>query len=585
MQKIGLFTLSLLMSLLMAISVSEAENFYIENYEVVLNVSKNRNVHVKEAITVRFTSPSHGIIRTVPLKRSIIKNIRVSENFSKQYDLNNVELKIGDADRLIAGKHIYYIEFDHQLYDHKSEFYYNIIGTNWNVPIEKARFYVKFPDEIAEENVGLSIGHHGTWGFVGNAQYTVKDGGVWGQTLQPLSNNEGITLRVEVPEGYFNNMQNKWENVVWLGLLLCTLFSFLTWYQYGKDEHVTPVVTFNPPANITPVSAELVMNEKISDKGLVAQIVKLANDGYFKIKSEKQKFSLSDFQPYKGNHTVERKLLNLLSKEAGENNIITDDELKSSHKFYNGWTELRDSAVTDEDIKQYYEESSLSGWRKFVMFLYMLGSILLTTFALINYDISFEIVQILFPAAFMLLWFILAIKNANILLIFWGVFVVTPVFIPLMVEIYPDNPSQVVMGIGSAVITMICYAEMMKPNANGRLIKGQLLGLKRFIKVAEKKRLEMMVEQNPQYFYKILPYAYLLGVSKVWIKQFENIAVPPPEWAVNNSFNINNFNSFARGFNASVVPSVANGGISRSSSSGGGGFSGGGFGGGGGRSW
>ena len=185
----------------------------------------------------------------------------------------------------------------------------------------------------------------------------------------------------------------------------------------------------------------------------------------------------------------------------------------------------------------------------------------------------------------MLLWFILAIKNANILLIFWGVFVVTPVFIPLMVEIYPDNPSQVVMGIGSAVITMICYAEMMKPNANGRLIKGQLLGLKRFIKVAEKKRLEMMVEQNPQYFYKILPYAYLLGVSKVWIKQFENIAVPPPEWAVNNSFNINNFNRFARGFNASVVPSVANGGISRSSSSGGGGFSGGGFGGGGGRSW
>ena len=115
-----------------------------------------------------------------------------------------------------------------------------------------------------------------------------------------------------------------------------------------------------------------------------------------------------------------------------------------------------------------------------------------------------------------------------------------------------------------------------------------MLGLKKFIEVAEKDRLEKMAADNPQYFYKILPYAYVLGVSKVWIKQFEGIAVPPPEWADSGIYRMNSFEGFTRNFSNAVAPSVNNGGISNSSyssSSGGGGFSGGGFGGGGGRSW
>ena len=105
---------------------------------------------------------------------------------------------------------------------------------------------------------------------------------------------------MEVPEGYFKNVQNKWMNFVWFGLLLCTLLSFLTWYRYGKDEHVTPVVTFSAPEEIDAAQAELILTEKISDKGLVALIVNLANEGCFKISSNKRKFTLSDFKPYQG---------------------------------------------------------------------------------------------------------------------------------------------------------------------------------------------------------------------------------------------------------------------------------------------
>ena len=40
----------------------------------------------------------------------------------------------------------------------------------------------------------------------------------------------------------------------------------------------------------------------------------------------------------------------------------------------------------------------------------------------------------------------------------------------------------------------------------------------------------MLVNENSTYFYDILPYTYVLGVSNKWIKKFESINVNPPTW-------------------------------------------------------
>ena len=38
------------------------------------------------------------------------------------------------------------------------------------------------------------------------------------------------------------------------------------------------------------------------------------------------------------------------------------------------------------------------------------------------------------------------------------------------------------------------------------------------------------MEEDPSYFYNILPYAYVMGLTDKWIKAVENIAVPPADW-------------------------------------------------------
>ena len=52
----------------------------------------------------------------------------------------------------------------------------------------------------------------------------------------------------------------------------------------------------------------------------------------------------------------------------------------------------------------------------------------------------------------------------------------------------------------------------------------------------EKDKLEMLVNDNPNYFFDILPYAYVLGVSDIWSKKFESIAIAPPTWYVGTMY-------------------------------------------------
>ena len=126
---------------------------------------------------------------------------------------------------------------------------------------------------------------------------------------------------------------------------------------------------------------------------------------------------------------------------------------------------------------------------------------------------------------------------------------------------------------------------------------GRVLGFKDFIRTAELDKLNELVEEDPQYFYHIMPYAYVLGLSNRWIKNFEDMPMQvAPTW-FRGSRTYDSFDYYMMGRmmgdcnasvrNSIVIPSSSSGGGFSGGSfggggwSGGGGFSGGGFSGGG----
>ena len=95
------------------------------------------------------------------------------------------------------------------------------------------------------------------------------------------------------------------------------------------------------------------------------------------------------------------------------------------------------------------------------------------------------------------------------------------------------------------MILCIFIKIMPKRTKYGNELFGKVKGFKRFLETAEKPQLEGLVEQNPEYFYNILPYTYALGVSQIWMKQFETIALKAPDWYdFEGDFNMNEFSLF-----------------------------------------
>lgn len=126
---------------------------------------------------------------------------------------------------------------------------------------------------------------------------------------------------------------------------------------------------------------------------------------------------------------------------------------------------------------------------------------------------------------------------------------------------------------------------------------GHILGFKQFITVTEKDRIKLMLEEDPELFYRILPYAQVLGVTDAWSDKFEGLDMQKPAYMTYSGadfvFDYLIWRTLFRSMSISLVRNM----VSRPSSSGrsgrfggfgggghfGGGFGGGGFGGGGSR--
>ena len=148
--------------------------------------------------------------------------------------------------------------------------------------------------------------------------------------------------------------------------------------------------------------------------------------------------------------------------------------------------------------------------------------------------------------------------------------------------------SSIIITFLVSIIGVVLSGLVIKRTSYGKDILAQIDGFRNFMEVAEKERLEALLEDDPYYFYNTLPYAQVLGVTKKWIDKFDGISMKQPDYydtyyPMRDIYAINMLNNSLN----NVTSTVSKSAYSPSSSDGfdGGGFSGGGGGGGGGSSW
>jgi len=588
-----LFIFALLILNLCCIATANAENFYIKNYDVDINVDKYKSANIREDIQTYFTNSSHGIYRNIPIKKNDkITNIKVNEQHSISISRNNAYIKIGNPDRYIRGDKKYTISYNYHIRDDKDEFYFNIIGTEWNTDIEKVRFKITMPDTINPDNVGLSIGEYGTRGFKNIAGYSVNGNVITGETIENLPPNNGVTIRVEVPSGYFKHYEKTfWEQFNWLITLVVMLISvgtaILIWFIYGKDKHITPIVTFYPPKNLNSAQVGVIYREKATISEVLSLIHYLASKGYIKIIDDSKGFKLEKLKDYDGTNNVEASLMETLFSTK---DVVTENSLRKSRTFYSKMENI--TKKLSEFRKEIFTLESLSFKKKVAIALCILATLFLIFFAISDFTLNFlSNPETLFLSIFVIVGILvlssvfpkspLAVK---LFITFWAMgFAGIPLLMILFTIPSVEAMGIVALGIVSIIIECVCLANLPQWTEEARHTKGEILGFRQFLKVAEEDRIRQLLRDDPNYCYDLLPYAYILGVAPEFMKAIEKLMVPAPDWYT-GAFTYASFHHISQNLYSSSIPSYENGGI-KSSSSGGGGFSGGGHGGGGGGSW
>ena len=69
-----------------------------------------------------------------------------------------------------------------------------------------------------------------------------------------------------------------------------------------------------------------------------------------------------------------------------------------------------------------------------------------------------------------------------------------------------------------------------RPSDYGREVLSQTLGFRRFIRSANVTHLLQMLQRDPQYFYKILPYAQAMGLGNTFVNAFQDVSLEPCHW-------------------------------------------------------
>jgi len=269
---------------------------------------------------------------------------------------------------------------------------------------------------------------------------------------------------------------------------------------------------------------------------------------------------------------------------------VTSEDLRDS--FYVTLNRIVQTLNKKENREMIFEKASM-GKGLFVALMILITYVIITVKPVLEYGgASTLFFALLFPGiGFTVLFGMLFGKTKAAVKIFgliWGLgfggapwaFLLLPALLadPMYLAAY-------VVGLACVFVMVMMFRIMPKRTAYGNELLGKIRGFRTFLETAEKPKLEELVLQDPAYFYKILPYTYVLGVSDKWIKKFEVIALQAPDWYDGRSaFSVAAFGSFMDSTMSSATAAMSS---SPSSSSGGsgGGAAGGGSGGGGGSSW
>ena len=410
-----------------------------------------------------------------------------------------------------------------------------------------------------------------------------------------ISATSGITIQVLLEEGYFDfpNINNYGLVAMSVGALF-TLAVGILFAIYGKDRPLVQSVEFHVPAGVNSAEVGTIIDEEVNDNDVMSLILDWGRRGLLTINETKATLhfrKIRDIEPEARDYEKEM-FADLFARGDDVNTTaLTGSFYKTIHKTKDGierYFSDKQRALSTETSIAMQIVLALFSFLPVVLMTFVTGYAYYRQIDMYMIAVVFQIILLIgctYLAAYLYkrryiveLWS----RISRILLyLLSGLLYGIPVL--LMFIILNHTGTSLTQGAVVALVQLvliILVVLMRKRTRYGNDMLGQILGLREFIMVADQDRLQQLCDENPYYFYDILPYAYALGLTEIWNEHFKDLNYHDCDWFVSYYDYPDRYSMcramesqmhIAQGAMASIPESASEGGGSS-----GGGFSGGG---------
>jgi uncharacterized membrane protein len=554
-----------------------AKSWRIADFQDTITVEKDGSALVAERIDLVFVGEWHGIHRTIPIEYpgpngtnyELFINItsitdgsggKLKYESSTSGAYRDLKIYIPDAvDTTRTVEIVYRVRNGTRFFDDHDEFYWNVTGNDWPVPIDHAYATVHFP--VAAAGSLRAQAFTGVYGSTQRDATSKVDGAdAQFETSNPLPMRGGMTIDIYVPKGILKEPRALtrlfWfitgNPIIFLPVATFAVM-FTLWWHKGRDPDsgVSVAPMYEPPTGISPAEAGTLLDDSIHPRDITSTIVDLAVRGFIKIEEVVDKGLVFSHKDY---------VFHLLKKREEWKGLAPHEQVMLENIFAGDAADTRLSSLKN----RFY-----------------------TTLPLVREDIMSALKQKGI--------YTLDPESANAFSLGAAVAILIPFAIAQFLgwaNFFNSVPLLIGCALISAIIWWLFARVMTAKTVKGARTHVAVLGFQEFMNRVDADRLKIM---PPSTFEKFLPYAMALGVEHHWAQAFAGIVKDPPSWYVapggygpgmgfNPIFFSSSMHSMATDMHQTFVsaPRASSSGSGFGGGGGGGGFSGGGFGGGGG---
>ncbi len=526
----------------------------------------------------------------------------VEVDYSKERLLNGIRIKIGSKDYYVSkGIHTYSIEYiaEQQVksFDDNEGLYWNVTGSGWIFPIDKASVNINLPD-----NQTFSFLTSDAWtGKQGSTEQNfiskTNNNSIHYETTRGLSSYQGLTVQTTWNKGAITNPKNQtWQfiknNIFWIlsiiMLLLYPLYFYNTWKKVGIDPPKDPIYPiFEPPNSISPAAMRFVREKYHDSKGFSIAIMNLAAKGFITIEQKSKKKYVLTKQYQKKTSKLskgEKAIFGYLFDR--QKTVIIGEKYNSRIKVAMG---LLETTISNEHKDAFYKDNGKVWMIGVVISFVVLLFTWIHFFNLSSYATSYLLIA---GAAILASAFILYFAKKPYQKILAAVIPAGALIFALLSLSNKVYIAYLVLISLILLTNALFYHLIQAPTVFGQKLLGKIDGFRLYLNTAEQDRLDLMhpPEMTPKLFEKYLPYALALDVENRWSEQFNNAMQSQgkdmsnyhPNWYIGNNYSRFDFATTASTIGAGLASSAVTAATPPAPSGGSGGFGGGGFSGGGG---